>query len=119
MNVLGMGPLEVLVVLLIAFIVLGPERMVDAGRLLGRAAREMRRLSDELPRLTLDDLPDPTGEKPRSRSESPTSSGMGNSRGPTDGPDGDSLSDEGEGPVAFEPSCGAGAPGGPEEQDQK
>ena len=55
MNLFGMGTLEILVVLLVAFIFLGPERMVDAARLLGRATREVARLTAELPRLDLEE----------------------------------------------------------------
>ena len=58
MNILGMGTLEILVVLLIAFIFLGPQRMVDAARLLGKASREIRRLSQDLPRMVIDDYPE-------------------------------------------------------------
>ncbi len=57
MSILGMGPLEVLLVLLLAFILLGPQRMVDAARMLGKASREMRRLADELPSFSLDEEP--------------------------------------------------------------
>ena len=53
-----MGPLELVVIAVLAFIVLGPERMVDAGRMLGRAAREVKRMADEMPKLSLDDLED-------------------------------------------------------------
>ena len=59
MTVLGMGPIEVLVILLVAFIVLGPERAIDAGRMLGKATREMRRFTESLPDLTLNDNEDP------------------------------------------------------------
>lgn len=54
MNFLGMGPMEVFIVLLVAFIFLGPERMVDAARMLGKATRELTRMAAELPRLDLD-----------------------------------------------------------------
>ena len=55
MNILGMGTMEVLVVLVVGFIVLGPQRMVEAARVLGKASRELRRMAEELPGLTLDD----------------------------------------------------------------
>ena len=55
MNILGMGTMEILLILLIAFIVLGPEKMVDVARMLGKASRELRRMSADLPRLTLDE----------------------------------------------------------------
>ncbi len=48
MNILGMGSLELLVVLLLAFIVLGPERMVHAARMLGKLTRELRRMTSEV-----------------------------------------------------------------------
>ena len=54
MNFLGMGPMEVFIVLLVAFIFLGPERMVDAAKMLGKATRELSRMAAELPRLDLD-----------------------------------------------------------------
>lgn len=50
-----MGPLEVLVIALIAFILLGPQRMVDAARLMGKATKEVRRMTDELPKIVLDE----------------------------------------------------------------
>ena len=55
MSFLGMGPLEIVVVALIAFIVLGPERMVDAARFLGRMVGEGRRLASEMPRVVMED----------------------------------------------------------------
>ena len=55
MSILGMGPLEVVVVALIAFIVLGPDRMVDAARFLGRMVGEGRRLASEMPRVVVED----------------------------------------------------------------
>ena len=48
MSILGMGSLELLVVLLLAFIILGPERMVDAARKLGKLTRELRRMTNEV-----------------------------------------------------------------------
>ena len=53
-----MGPLEVLVIALIAFILLGPQRMVDAARLMGKATKEVRRMTDELPKIVLDEEQD-------------------------------------------------------------
>ncbi len=43
MSFLGLGPMEVLIVLLVAFIFLGPERMVDAARMPGKGMRELSR----------------------------------------------------------------------------
>ena len=50
-----MGPLEILVIALIAFIFLGPERMTDAARLLAKAIREGRNLASTIPRVVVED----------------------------------------------------------------
>jgi Sec-independent protein translocase protein TatA len=42
MNFLGVGPFEILLILVIATIVLGPERMAQAGRALGRLYAQYR-----------------------------------------------------------------------------
>ena len=52
---LGIGPLELLTILLVAFIFLGPERLVDAAKLLGKTVREVRRMTADLPQIDLDD----------------------------------------------------------------
>jgi sec-independent protein translocase protein TatA len=50
----GIGPFEVIIVLVIALIVLGPKRLPDAGRSLGEGIRGFRRsLGGD------DDRPDP------------------------------------------------------------
>ena len=58
----SIGPAEIMVVLLVALIVLGPARLPEAGRQVGRALAEMRRWStrvqDEV-RNTLDAEPEP------------------------------------------------------------
>ncbi len=43
MNIFGVGPLELLVVLVFALLVLGPEGMVKAGRILGRTLSKIYR----------------------------------------------------------------------------
>lgn len=86
MNILGMGTLELLAVLLVAFIFLGPQRMIDAARLLGKASRELRRLTDELPDLVLDE------ERPIIH------------RGSGPNPSVGGTATDGDGPVTFEPS---------------
>lgn len=42
MNFLGVGPFELLLILVIATVVLGPERMAQAGRVLGRLYAQYR-----------------------------------------------------------------------------
>ena len=41
----SLGPAEILVVLVVALIVLGPQRLPEAGRQVGRALAELRRWS--------------------------------------------------------------------------
>ena len=41
------GPLEILVVAVIALIVFGPEKLPDLARRVGKTAAELRRLADE------------------------------------------------------------------------
>lgn len=44
----SIGPAEILVVLVVALIVLGPNRLPDAARSLGRAVNEVRRVTSGL-----------------------------------------------------------------------
>ena len=55
MNFLGIGSLEILLILIVAFVFLGPERLIDAARFLGNAVKEGRRLASELPRIVVED----------------------------------------------------------------
>ena len=79
MNILGMGSMELVVVLLLAFIVLGPERMVDAARKLGKLTAELRRMTSEVTDMVqeeVDRVKDPIiqeGKELKSRVTSVTS----------------------------------------------
>ena len=71
MNVFGVGPLELLVVLVIAFLVLGPDRMSSTARSLGKIVRDLRQQASGLPR-SLDEFLDqpedtstPTTKEPK------------------------------------------------------
>lgn len=44
----NLGPMEILVVLIVALIVLGPKRLPEAGRQVGRAVAEVRRWSQSM-----------------------------------------------------------------------
>ncbi len=91
MNFLGMGPLEILVVLFIAFVVLGPERMMDMGKKAGRLVGDLRRMNSGLrDTLTLDDEEDRRVSRPaseRSDGEDPADGPVAFRAG-GDGPDG-------------------------------
>ena len=57
MDILGIGPVELLVVALVAFLFLGPTRMVEVARSLGKMVREVRRATSDLPSLMALDEP--------------------------------------------------------------
>ena len=57
MNFMGMGVLELGAILVVALLVLGPNRMVEVARTIGKYMRELQRATAELPRLfSLDDV---------------------------------------------------------------
>ena len=53
---MGMGGMEILVILLVAFILLGPAKMVEASRSLGKLVGQMRRMADQIPHVDLKEL---------------------------------------------------------------
>jgi sec-independent protein translocase protein TatA len=65
---LNIGPQELLLILVIALIVVGPQRLPELGRTIGRGLREIRKAQDEVKRtieVNLDDQPAAT--PPRNR----------------------------------------------------
>ena len=74
MSFLGMGTFEILIILLVAFIFLGPERMIDAARTLGKWTGELRRMGSTV-QAEMEDLTnigDPLSSRPgptRNRSQ--------------------------------------------------
>ncbi len=48
MNLFGIGPGELLLILILAFIIFGPRQLPEIGRTLGKTMRELRKVSDEL-----------------------------------------------------------------------
>jgi Tat protein translocase TatB subunit len=48
MNILGVGPAEFLIIFVIALIVFGPGKLPELARTLGKAMRELRRMSLEV-----------------------------------------------------------------------
>ena len=48
MNLMGMGILEIGVVMVVAFLVLGPSRTIDTARTAGRLLRDLRRSFSEV-----------------------------------------------------------------------
>ncbi len=58
----GIGPLEMVVILALALIVLGPQKFPEAGRAFGKAMREFRSMTTDISRdlnSSFDDSPPP------------------------------------------------------------
>lgn len=71
MNFLNIGPMELLFILLIALLLLGPERLVSTARRMGKAITRFRKATEDLPTL-LEEIdtsppppPPPEGALPR------------------------------------------------------
>lgn len=100
MTFLGMGYVEIFVVLLIAFVFLGPEKMVDSAKKLTKVVKEIRKMASELPSvadLDLDTNLDDT------RSVGKPSGGDGVAGRPGSEVEEDKEPSVEEGPVAFKP----------------
>ena len=106
MNILGMGPLEILVIALIAFIFLGPERMTDAARLVGKAIREGRNIASDIPRVVVEGDDIKVVERGKSTSLINDQPSQSTSKSTDDKTEGDGV--ERDGPVPF--SQGASSP---------
>ena len=63
MNLMGMGIMELAVVFLVAFLVLGPSKSIDMARTVGKVIRDLRRtMADLSSAVDLDlDRPAPSG----------------------------------------------------------
>jgi sec-independent protein translocase protein TatB len=75
---LNMGPQELLLILVIALIVVGPQRLPELSRQIGRGLREFRKVQDEVKGMVKFDLnTDPDGHTvSKSRPASPTAPGV-------------------------------------------
>jgi sec-independent protein translocase protein TatA len=75
MNFFGIGIVELVAIMVVALLVLGPNRMVEASRTLGKYLRELQRASTELPRLmSLDEEPPKTAAVKRQQVPEETNS---------------------------------------------
>ena len=59
MDFLGIGGWEILVILLILFLVLGPSRLPGAARTMGQGMRKFREASFDLTRILTKELEEP------------------------------------------------------------
>ena len=65
----NIGPLELIVILIVALLVVGPTKLPEVGRSIGRGLREFRKAQDEVQRtlrLSLDDTDEPPSRPMRS-----------------------------------------------------
>src|SRR2546428_535837 len=70
----NVGPTELLVILLVALLVVGPKRLPEVGRSIGKALGEFRRTTEEVRstfEASLDDEPSPNGELPPANTAEP------------------------------------------------
>ena len=74
MNFFGMGFTEILFVLIVTLIVMGPAKMVEIAQTMGKYAREFRRATSDLPQVLIDEVEDrDENQMPRGRTQSPES----------------------------------------------
>ncbi|MDD5095204.1 MAG: twin-arginine translocase TatA/TatE family subunit [Dehalococcoidia bacterium] len=71
MDFLGVGPLEVIFILLIGFLIFGPKRLPEIGRGLGKAVREFKKQSAALTKDFTDAYEDGIKPPPEAQSKSP------------------------------------------------
>jgi Tat protein translocase TatB subunit len=60
----NVGPLELMVILMVALIVVGPKRLPEIGRQIGRAFTELRRVQDEVRDTIRFDFDDDPADRP-------------------------------------------------------
>jgi sec-independent protein translocase protein TatA len=71
---LNIGPQELIVVLIIALLVVGPSRLPELGRSIGKALREFRKVQDEVKDTFRFDLSDDPPPAARPSSQGPSRS---------------------------------------------
>ncbi|HSH59879.1 MAG TPA: Sec-independent protein translocase protein TatB [Acidimicrobiales bacterium] len=88
---LNIGAAEMLVVLVVALLVLGPNKLPDAARQVGRAIGEMRRLSNGFQAEMRGALHEPVETKPRQGANATKSPKTGGTLAAPRAPAGDEL----------------------------
>jgi TatA/E family protein of Tat protein translocase len=54
-NLFGVGSLEIIIILLVAFLVLGPNQLVSMAKGLGKVVKELRNATGQFARMVEDD----------------------------------------------------------------
>ncbi len=107
---LNIGPQELILILIVALVVVGPQRLPELGRTIGKVLREFRKIQDDVKdtiKIDLNEDPEPyvrPQKSPRTRERNGEVTAVDESS-PADVPDGDAPSS----PDVVEGSA-AGAP---------
>lgn len=69
MNVLGIGPLELIIIMVVALVIFGPQRLPEIGAQIGKAIRDFRQMTNDVTgefqrTMSLDDPPPPAALSP-------------------------------------------------------
>jgi Sec-independent protein translocase protein TatA len=72
MNFLGIGSMELITILVVGFLVLGPRRLLDVSKKVGKTIGQVRRSVEDLPSVLEEeiDLEHPEAKAPKKRRES-------------------------------------------------
>ena len=93
MSFLGISYLEIFTVLLVALVFLGPDKMIEVGKKLGKTLKDVRKMASELP--SLEDIQHPeastteiddTSSKSKNNENPPSDNDPANNRIEPDGP---------------------------------
>jgi TatA/E family protein of Tat protein translocase len=109
----GIGPQELLVILVVGLLVLGPKRLPEIARSLGRGMAEFRRASSDLRQsLSLEDEPTRRAPPPRAPAQAGADTVEPAAGVPVGKPEGEAAaSDPAEGrTIAPPPESGSGVP---------
>jgi len=66
---MGMGTLEVLVILLVAFVLLGPEKMISGAKSLGSLFAQAKNVMDDVTNIDLDSFNEDSSAKSKNSEE--------------------------------------------------
>lgn len=81
----NIGPLELIVILLVALVVVGPSKLPELGRQIGKGLREFRKAQDEIRDTFRFDLDEPEPSTRKEAREAEPASADGDGDGRTDG----------------------------------
>ena len=99
---LNIGPQELILILIVALVVVGPQRLPELGRTIGKALREFRKIQDDVKdtiKFDMNDEPEPYVRPTKTAGPGSTSAtGNGAAASDTD------PSDEGAAPAKALPS---------------